>query len=475
MLFVQYEARSAHAAPVRLTMLLIACSSGTATMAGRTAKHLTPRQLRKCSVPKPTLTWFLARERKERFCRNFCRLLKASPPVAGLRSFIGHSFGVLHPPLQTKQGENYPCISSYVVLPTTKYERTARKQPQQGIYCPLLLFSTVQQLCNCHPHLDQALHCLYHTRILWVHVYAGGGEIDGRVTRAEWREHHLHVSALIADDDSFCEHVKRVWGCGNREEEGDSDPSDGKSNISSGDNSLRGNINSSNPRRSSIRGHQERATAFAEINNGNKTTQTGNGCKTISPRPALSAAREAWGPALPPPTANSNVERSPMLRRGNASAKDGTKTSLLDMPPGVLGLLERARGSLAAGGMRAAFQLLKGFREGDRSGKGKVTLSGFKKAVGVSLPGLKEAEMRILFQVICRNTHHTNEVLFESWKESPALDSDKLHQLVFLLQYSHFVFRNIQLVIFGEGCRLCQAQWLLHSVCRSVTSLLGNY
>lgn len=214
----------------------------------------------------------------------------------------------------------------------------------------------------------------------------------------------MHVSALIVDDDLFCEYVKRVWGCGNREEV-DSDPSNGKNNK---------NNNSSSPRSSSIRG-QECASAFIERNNGNHPAQNGNGCEKTSPKPALSAVLEAWGPPPPPPLPlASNAERGPILRRGNANARNGTATRLV-MPPGILGLLERARGSLATGSMRAAFQLLKGFREEDRRGNGKVTLSGFKKAVGGSLLGLKEAEQRIIFQVLF--IIH-NVVLSESWNES---------------------------------------------------------
>ena len=230
-----------------------------------------------------------------------------------------------------------------------------------------------------------------------VRVCIGGGEIGGRVTRSEWRGHHMHVSALIADDDLFCEHIKRVWGCGHREE-ADLDPSSSVHNhVRSSGGLPRTDRNSSSPRSSSIRG-QEGASAFVESNNGNNAAALqGNGCEKTSPRPALAGAREAWGPPLPPQL-GSNAERGPILWRGNMSARDGTATRLA-MPPGILSLLERARGSLATGGMRAAFQLLRGFREEDRRGNGKVTLSGFKKAMGGSSLGLKEAEMRIVFQV----------------------------------------------------------------------------
>lgn len=284
-----------------------------------------------------------------------------------------------------------------------------------SLYCRLLRFFESSAFCATVTHTPWPTPSIPVTLLSTnvVYVRAGGGEIDGRVTRAEWREHHLHVSALIADDDVFCEHVKRVWGCGHGEEV-DPDTSNGiHTHIRSSGGLLRTDNNSSIPRSSSVRG-QEGASAFVDISNGNTAAPKGNGCEKTSPRPALAGAREAWGPN-PPPQLVSNAERGPILWRGNVSARDGTATRLA-MPPGILGLLERARGSLAAGGMRAAFELLKGFREEDRRANGKVTLSGFKTAMGGSSLGLKEAEMRIVFQV---RFFLKTEVLFESCNESP--------------------------------------------------------
>lgn len=227
-------------------------------------------------------------------------------------------------------------------------------------------------------------------------AFAGGGEIEGRVTRAEWREHHLHVSALIADDEVFCEHVKRVWG----RDGGEAANLESSSNNGNNPNSavsLSGNANNSS-RSSSVRGPEDASSSGAEASNDSNSSQDGNnGGEKISPRSARSTIREAWGPN-PTPTGPpaSAVERAPILRRGNKRSGAATR---LAMPPGVLSLLERVRGRLATRGMRAAFQLLKGFREEDRRGSGQVSLSGFKKAVGGAALGLKEAEMRIVFQV----------------------------------------------------------------------------
>lgn len=69
------------------------------------------------------------------------------------------------------------------------------------------------------------------------------------------------------------------------------------------------------------------------------------------------------------------------------------------MPPGSRGIMEHACVNLTAGGARGAFQLLKGLKEMDLNGDGKVTLSGFKTAVREAGLGLKEADICIIFQV----------------------------------------------------------------------------
>ncbi|CAM9380713.1 unnamed protein product, partial [Ectocarpus sp. 12 AP-2014] len=216
---------------------------------------------------------------------------------------------------------------------------------------------------------------------------AGGGEIDGRVTRGEWREHHLQVSATMADDDLFCEHMKCVWGYGNKEKNILE-----ASHVNNHDLTASTNSNNCN---TAIRGPNG-AHGSVEQGDGNSVSSKSNGDGRQrggeAGRNSPFAAREAWVPS--PPTA-SNAERGPILHQG--SARDAAAARL---SPGVLGLLARARGSLASGGMRAAFQLLKGFREEDKGGDGKVTLSGLKKAIGGAALGLglKEAEMRIIFQ-----------------------------------------------------------------------------
>lgn len=105
--------------------------------------------------------------------------------------------------------------------------------------------------------------------------------------------------------------------------------------------------------------------------------------------PGRNLPRNAWGPQR-----EGESDGTPPLGQQNAIDQADVTT-----PAGILALLGRARHSLVAGGLRGAFRLLKGFREADRQGGGRVTLSGFKTVVGEAGLGLKEAEMRILFQV----------------------------------------------------------------------------
>lgn len=98
---------------------------------------------------------------------------------------------------------------------------------------------------------------------------------------------------------------------------------------------------------------------------------------------------EAWGARVP----------HAVHTTAGVSAGMGRRPDKARMCPGVRCLLDRTRDNLATRGVSGAFQLLKGLRQMDERGNGKVALSGFKKAVGAADLGLKEAEMRILFEV----------------------------------------------------------------------------
>ncbi|CAM9395475.1 unnamed protein product [Scytosiphon promiscuus] len=219
--------------------------------------------------------------------------------------------------------------------------------------------------------------------------FDGGGEIGGRVSRAEWRDHHSHVSALIPDDDAFYEHVKRVWGCDDR-----------RSSVRDSSNSNNKGLqrNTLDDVQNSPTRDSTSAVGDAEEPGGNFTLANNNSaCQgrhehragTVAAPPV---SREAWALSSRPA---STTGENPTINGDIARAATSTRSNI---PPGILGILRRVRSSLASGGMRAAFALLKGFREGDQEGNGKVKLAAFKKAVSGAARGLKEAEMRIIFQ-----------------------------------------------------------------------------
>ena len=223
----------------------------------------------------------------------------------------------------------------------------------------------------------------------------GGGHVAGRITRAEWQEHHSNVSALVADDSSFCEQVQRMWGYDDGRT-GGGDPSckdiPVRSTVDPGGNSRNGTpISDAGDSRWGIQGKGDSParnggdTCQSEKNNRN--ANGGTGPRSPPPR---AFPRKAWGPQ-----SADESGATPFVGQQSATATEAAITA----PAGILGLLGRARDSLVAGGLRGAFRLLKGFREEDRGGNGKVTLSGFKAVVGEAGLGLEESEMRILFQV----------------------------------------------------------------------------
>lgn len=184
--------------------------------------------------------------------------------------------------------------------------------------------------------------------------------------------------------------MKRVWGCGDRKDI-ERDLSNSSDNVFC--RTTLGGIHSSQSR------SPHNSTGCTEENGGNATVGRNNsnfqGCDEHRTGAVAdpSATREAW--ELSPRPTNA-VDRSSIMHAENA--REATAT-MSNVPPGILGILRRVQSSLAARGMRAAFQLLKGFRKGDQEGNGKVNLSAFKEAVGGAALGLKEAEMRIVFQV----------------------------------------------------------------------------
>lgn len=226
---------------------------------------------------------------------------------------------------------------------------------------------------------------------------SGGGHVAGRITRAEWQEHNSNVSALIADDGSFCQRIQRVWGYDDGRTEGGGQSckeTPARINVDPGGNSRNGTPIKPDTGDSSwgIEGKGD-SPVFRGDNNG--PSDENDRSATVSPAlspppPRVHFPRKAWGPQLA-----RESDLSPFLRQQGATDTDVAVTT----PAGILGLLERARDNLVTGGLRGAFRLLKGFREEDREGTGNVTLSGFKAVVGEAGLGLGEAEMRILFHV----------------------------------------------------------------------------
>lgn len=226
---------------------------------------------------------------------------------------------------------------------------------------------------------------------------AGGGEVGGRVTRTEWHEHHADMSALISDDEAFWSYLWNVWGLSGGRGSDNGERDNGKQ-IPTRNSSANRVIGKSRPPLSAAsnlrRSDEDDGMGDHTLSSGISDTEARKSVAEKADRHPRdlslhSIPYKAWA-ALP----SSNAETVDFVGRATSRGVPGNS-----IPAGVAGLLERARGSLAVGGVRDAFRLLKGFREEDHGGDGKVSLTGFKAAIGGARFGLNETEIRIIFQV----------------------------------------------------------------------------
>lgn len=212
------------------------------------------------------------------------------------------------------------------------------------------------------------------------------------MTRTEWHEHHADMSALIVDDEAFCSYLQNVWGLSRGKGFANDERNNGKQvDVKSG------------PHRVMERSRPPVSTTSNRRRIGEEDTMddhiSSSGSSDTEARQAVAHHPRDLSPRFIPrlaraPFPSSNADTADII--GRANVRGVPENSI---PAGVSALLERARGSLAVGGVRDAFRLLKGFREEDQRGDGKVSLAGLKAAVGGAGFGLNEAETRIIFQV----------------------------------------------------------------------------
>lgn len=212
------------------------------------------------------------------------------------------------------------------------------------------------------------------------------------MTRLAWHEHHWDISALIDDDNAFCRYLERVWGTriNDSTEYRSVKPPKGNERLIRTSMSLPCDSTSwsDSPERvdpaASARGTKDvlkmTPGPIQLYKEGNRQGQD-----------ASHAPREAW--ADRPMIKHEQV----VVEQERRSARDAEACP--SIPPGILAILDRARGNLSARGVRGVSLLLKALRKEDRTGQGTIKLSGFKTAAVSAGLGLKEKEMRILFEV----------------------------------------------------------------------------
>lgn len=224
------------------------------------------------------------------------------------------------------------------------------------------------------------------------------------MTRSAWREHHWDISALINDDDAFCSYLERVWGARIK----DSAEYRSAKPLKGSDRLMRASVSLPCDSTSCSDRPEEVSTAASARSSEDvlKTTPGPRQPYKEGNRQDLDASyapREAW------------TDR-PMTRHGRVVVEQDRRSArgaeaCPSIPPGIIAILDRARGNLSARGVRGVSLLLKAFRKEDRRGKGMIKLSGFKTAAGSAGLGLKEKEMRILFEV---STYPSNRIMTHS-------------------------------------------------------------
>lgn len=270
-------------------------------------------------------------------------------------------------------------------------------------------------------------------------VIPGGGDVSGRVTRAEWREHHADVSAIIHSDDEFSAYLRAVWQPSNITSGNSSVGIDGSDThhvpVSQQDDSgcasghrdsaarpcglSRGNDpcdNGTNGGRATHKGNDAHHGNRGLVYQGSRTPQgfshSADAAVTATRSSRPHGPREAWGARIP-----RTINRPGTVERLDSRGDDAAGATAA--PPGVRCLLDRARVSLAGGGVMGPFRLLKGLREMDQNGDGTVTLSGFQKAVRDAGLGLKDEEIGIVFEVSANKKTDQSPIPLPSWAEIP--------------------------------------------------------
>lgn len=234
-----------------------------------------------------------------------------------------------------------------------------------------------------------------------------GEQTGGRVTRAQWHEHHADVSALFSSDEAFCGYLRHVWQaaplavevtCGGV-----------GSNVGDKGACRVGDYIARCGSTQGARGLLKHGIGMCA--SGETSLRPEMRHKEIS-RPQTSLPRrrrpplEAWQPS----PFNAEQGRSVPHTTSDTQGDDGEaiEPTSLDIDH----LIRRVRSSLAARGALAALQLLRGFLVTAGKGAGKVTLPELKTIIGDAELDLGEADAKSMFQV----RHDTHAQKLPRWK-----------------------------------------------------------
>jgi Ca2+-binding EF-hand superfamily protein len=269
-----------------------------------------------------------------------------------------------------------------------------------------VLFETIASMYNVEMHPEVVAGRLSPKSALanFLETFDGGIEIEGVVTRTEFRNYYCNVGASIDSDDYFDLLLRGVW------------------NLHEGDSALYDNSNFRNSvsPRSVIHGQVGATASSPSARSGLvsasavRVAPKGLSALTVTSSLSLSpqkARASTAGTAFPPP--NDTMSKAapyysytygtekPLSASAAAAAKVlGTRLNPASRIPdnGLLHLIARMKADIISRGPIGFTSLQRVFQTADINGDGTLTLAEFKCALQSMRLNISQSEVRLLFQ-----------------------------------------------------------------------------
>ena len=269
-----------------------------------------------------------------------------------------------------------------------------------------VLFETIANMYNVEMHPEVVAGRLSPKSALanFLETFDGGIEIEGVVTRAEFRNYYCNVGASIDSDDYFDLLLRGVWNL--HAAGGAMYNTSNHRNLVSPRSVIPGQRGDNAPP-SARSGSASTSASSSAV----RLTPRGLNTRTVTPPTAPSARASSAGTAFPPP--NDSMSKAapyysytygtekPLSASAATAAKVlGTRLNPASRIPdnGLLYLMARVKADIIARGPIGFTSLQRVFQTADINGDGTLTLAEFKCALQNMKLNVSQSEIRLLFQ-----------------------------------------------------------------------------